>query len=48
VAKIDDMATMQDLLEKQNLLVAGDNITLTQLQDGTVRIDVGAVIARFG
>ena len=48
VAKINDMATTQDLLEKQNLLVAGDNILLTQLQDGTVRIDVGAVVARFG
>lgn len=48
VAKINNMATTQDLLEKQDLLVAGDNITLTQLQDGTVRIDVGAVIARFG
>jgi len=38
IANLNGLATAMDLATKQNSLVAGDNITLTPLQDGTVRI----------
>ena len=38
VANLTGLATAAQLALKQNLLVAGNNIALTQLQDGTVQI----------
>lgn len=38
IANITDLVTQMDLALKQDLLVAGSNITLTPLEDGTVRI----------
>lgn len=38
IANLEGMATALDLAKKQDLLVEGNNITMTRLGDGTVRI----------
>lgn len=39
VANLQGLATAVDLAKKQNLLVAGNNVTLVPLSDGTVQIN---------